>query len=394
MMRVMKFSLNNFRRFARDAPNSAREGAGTVSDFLRNGYDRLFNIKSLVKSDQTPYEVLFDRGLLKLRYYPPLSESHIQVGERRVTVKKTRHRTPIVLVPPLAASTMIFDLLPQRSLVRYLLAQGFSVYLVDFGEPHREHAHLGVREYTMQMLPDALRAVRKHSKEKDISLFGYCMGGLFSLIYAGVIEDANIRNIVTVGSPIDMHDSTLPAKILVLLNTPTHWVRKYTDWRVHNIDNHYLQVPGWLNSLAFKTTDPIGSVLTYMDLVIHLADRDFVEVHTTTSRWFDSMLDYPGGIVQDFFVKVGLDNALATGRIKLGDHEANFKRINSSLLAIAGDNDTLVGQASARKVMDVVNSEDKTFTVAPGGHAGVFAGGQAPEHTWKIASKWLAKRSD
>ena len=386
--------LNQFRRFARDAPSNARAQAGGLSDFLRNGYDRLFNTDSLVKADLTPYQVLLDRGLLKLRYYPPLTDSHIQVGQQRIPVRKKRHRTPVVLVPPLAASTLIFDLLPERSLVRFLLAHGYEVYLVDFGEPHREHAHLGVREYTMQMLPSALRAVRQHSGEQDLSLFGYCMGGLFCLIYAGVMQDAHIRNIVTVASPIDMHDSTLAAKILVLLNTPTHLVRKYTDFRVHNIKNSYLQVPGWVNSLIFKSTNPVGSLMTYWDLIVNLADRDYVEVHTTTSRWFDQMLDYPGGIVQDFFVKVGLDNALATGRIQLGDQQAQFKRINSALLAIAGESDTLVGEASAAKVMDVVNSKDKTFTSAPGGHAGVFAGGKAPGHTWKIAQEWLATRSN
>ena len=387
--------LNRLRRFAQDAPRSARAGAGGVSEFMRNGYDRVFNTETLVKANQTPYQVLLDRGLLKLRYYPPLVEDEIRIGDsERLPVNRTPHRTPVVLVPPLAASTLIFDLLPQRSLVKYLRARGFEVYLVDFGEPHREHAHLGVREYTMRMLPDALRVVRRHSGEQDISLFGYCMGGLFCLIYAGVMHDAHIRNIVTVASPIDMHDSTLAAKILLLLNTPTHLVRKYTSWRVHDIKHSYLQVPGWMNSLIFKSTNPVGSLLTYWDLLINLADRDFVETHTTTSRWFDRMLDYPGGIVQDFFVKVGLDNALATGRIQLGDHEAQFKRVNAALLAIAGTSDTLVGEASARKVMDVVNSSDKTFATAPGGHAGVFAGGKAPANTWKTAADWLAQRSD
>ena len=386
--------LAQFRRFAQDAPQNARSGAGNVSDFLRNGYDRVFNTDSLVKADLTPYEVLFDRGLLKLRYYPPLTEDHIQIGTRRVAVKKKKHRTPILLVPPLAASTLIFDLLPERSLVRYLLAQGFSVYLVDFGEPHREHAHLGVREYTTQMLPAAVRGVRKHSGEDDISLFGYCMGGLFGLIYAGVVPDSHIRNIVTIASPIDMHDSTLAARILLLMNTPTHLIRKYTPLRLHDVKNSYMQVPGWANSLMFKMTNPVGSVMTYWDLLINLADRDYVEVHTTTSRWFDRMLDYPGGIVQDFFVKVGLDNALATGRIQLGDEEAKFERIQCALLAIVGETDNMVGVASARKVMDVVNSSDKTFATAPGGHAGVFAGGKAPDNTWKIAGEWLAERSD
>ncbi|MEQ9736950.1 MAG: hypothetical protein RLN67_06955, partial [Algiphilus sp.] len=63
-------------------------------------------------------------------------------------------------------------------------------------------------------------------------------------------------------------------------------------------------------------------------------------------------------------------------------------------LAIAGRSDTLVGEGSARRVMDVVNSNDKRFQMADGGHAGVFAGGKAPRSTWRIVAEWLESRSD
>lgn len=382
-----------FRRFSPDA-HTEHTGQGTLGQFFNNGYDRLFQPDVLVKSELTPYKVLYEQDLLKLRYYPPLTEDSIQVGDEEISVAKTRHRIPVVLVPPLAASTLIFDLLPQRSLVRFLLAHGFEVYLVDFGHPDRDHSHLGVKDYTMDMLPAALAQVRAHSGVAEISLFGYCMGGLFSLIYAGIHDDTHIRNIVTVASPIDMHNNTLAAQALMLLNLPTYMVRRFTPFRIHDINSRFLQVPGWMNSIMFKMTAPVGTLTTYWDLLINMADRDFVEVHTTTSRWFDHMLDYPGGIVQDFFVKVGLDNALATGRLQLGDSLAEFHRIKCTLLAIAGQNDTMVGEDSARAVMDVVKSDDKTFATAPGGHAGVFAGGKAPANTWRTAVDWLATRSD
>lgn len=382
-----------FRRFSPDA-HTQQGGRGTLGQFLANGYDRVFRPEELIKSEQTPYRIVYERELLTLRYYPPLTEAAIQAGAETLPVTGTRHRTPVLLVPPLAASTLIFDLLPERSLVRFLLAHGFEVYLLDFGHPDRRHSHLGVRDYTLDMLPAALAQVRQHAGEDDLTLFGYCMGGLFALIYAGVQNDPHIRNIVTVASPIDLHNHTLAARALMLLNLPTYLVRQYTGFRLHDLNPRYLQMPGWLNSLAFKMTAPMGTLTTYWDLLINLADRDFVEVHTTTSRWFDDMLDYPGGIVQDFFVKVGLDNALATGTLQLGDQQADFHRINSALLAIAGETDNMVGEGSARAIMDLVNSDDKTFATAAGGHAGVFAGGKAPANTWRMAAEWLAERSD
>ena len=49
--------------------------------------------------------------------------------------------------------------------------------------------------------------------------------------------------------------------------------------------------------------------------------------------------------------------------------------------------------SAARKVLDIVSSEDKEFCVVPGGHAGVFAGSRAPENTWNISADWLFDRS-
>ena len=48
---------------------------------------------------------------------------------------------------------------------------------------------------------------------------------------------------------------------------------------------------------------------------------------------------------------------------------------------------------AARKVLEIVSSQDKEFCVVPGGHAGVFAGSKAPENTWSISADWLEGRS-
>jgi polyhydroxyalkanoate synthase len=103
---------------------------------------------------------------------------------------------------------------------------------------------------------------------------------------------------------------------------------------------------------------------------------------------------YPGGIVQDFMVQVGIDNELAAGRIRLGGRkQAQLDRIECPMLAIAGKTDKIVTEEAARKVLDIVASKDKTFMLAPGGHAGVFAGSKAPATTWTYAADWLATRS-
>lgn len=361
---------------------------------MTNGRDWLRNDNELYRAERTPYAVIHRFGLMAVRYYPPLVDRQIPVGDDSMAVAGHEHATPIVLVPPLAASTLIFDLLPERSLVRYLRARGFAVYLLDWGEPGRDDANLGVRDYALRLLPDGLTAVRQHSGSPDLSLVAYCMGGLFALIHAGTANDSGVRNIVTIASPVDMHDATIAARALRALNGPARFIRRHTPWRIHQIDPRLMHVPGWLNAAAFKLTNPVGSVTTYFDLLKRLGDRDYVAAHATTSRWMDDMLDYPGALVQDFLVKLWIDNALASGTVRLGEVESDLARIDCPVLAIAGESDQLMGVASVRRIMDLVTSRDKTFALAPGGHAGVFAGRDAPAHTWRMAADWLAEHSD
>lgn len=364
--------------------------------WISNAIERRMKAENFIVADQTPHDIIHQKGLLSVRKYPPLTETEIQVGDQIVKVSRKRHKIPVVLIPPLAADPLNFDLMPHRSLVRFLLAQGYKVYLVDFGSPDADHSHLGLVDYTTIMIPEALKKIRADSRQKELTLLGYCMGGLFSLIYAGWSHDRNIRNIVTIASPIDAHQAGAAGKLWEVTRTPVRLVRRFTGFRIHNIDPGKLSVPGWVSSLIFKATNPMGTVTGYIDLLMNLWDRDYVTEYQTMSTWFNKMHTYPGGIVQDFIVRVGMDNALSTGKIQLGhgrNKHAALDKIESSLLAIAGKTDKIVTVDAAKKVMDIVGSADKEFKLAPGGHAGVFAGSKAPQTTWVFANEWLATRS-
>ncbi|MDO9451459.1 MAG: alpha/beta fold hydrolase [Stagnimonas sp.] len=397
----MSASVELYDRFKSQVPAPALRRIEAIELLLERtlawvsiAIERQTHAASFVVADLTPYDLIHQDGLLSVRRYRPLDEAEITVGETTQPVRAKRHRVPILLVPPLAADPLNFDLLPHRSLVRFLLAEGYKVYLVDFGSPDVNHSHLGLADYTTQMLPAAIAAVRRDARVKDLSLVGYCMGGLFCLITAGWAHDKHIKNIVTIASPIDAHQAGVAGQLLGAMRTPIRLVRRYTGLRIHKLDPKRLNVPGWVSSLAFKLTNPMGTLTNYVDLLMNLWDRDYVVQHDTMASWFNDMHAYPGGIVQDFVVRVGMDNALSKGRVPLGKgQEALLDRIDASLLAIAGTGDKIVTVEAARKVMDIVASLDKQFKTAPGGHAGVFAGSKAPATTWRMAADWLKPRS-
>ncbi len=364
-----------------------------VAQAAGNGFDWLFRRNNLVKSGHTWFELVHDGDPMAVRYYGLPDEDEIELADGgTMPIQREQFKRPLVLVPPLGVTTETFDLLPHRSLVKYMAACGFKTYLIDWGKPTKKHAHLGLQDYAETMMGEALETIRQHSGCKEVSLMGWCMGGLISLIYMGLTKDPKVKNLVTVASPIDLRGGGLATGVAQALNVPAQMIRRYTDFQLHVLDPSILSAPPWLTTLAFKLTDPLSSVTTYWDLITRLWDREFVESHTTTSNYLNNMLLYPGGVVQDMAVKVAVDNKLASGEIEIGDKLAELNKISCSMLVFAGETDSLVPPSIAERIMDVVASQDKAFYVVPGGHMGVILGSRAQQAVWAEAASWLQAR--
>lgn len=383
--------MNVFARRIRDQVLALNERVAAAAS---NAFDWLFLREILIQSGLTHHDTIYAGDPMSLRFYPPPAEHSIELADgTRMPVVRQRHAMPLVLVPPLGVTTEAFDLMPQRSLVRYMAAAGFHTYLIDWGRPEKRHAHLGFKDYVQDMMGIALAEVRRHSGARDLSLMGWCMGGLLCLMHAGLTQDSSIRNIVTVASPVDLRGGGLVARSAMVLNTPARLIRKFSGWHLDQLKPEWLHAPGWLTTLGFKLTDPVGSVTSYWDLLTRLWDREFVESHTTTSDYLNNMLLYPGGVIQEMLVKMAVDNSLASGRIGIGGTVARLDRIKANMLVFAGDSDHLIAPPIARRILDVVASTDKEFVIAPGGHMGVILGQRAQQSVWAVTGDWLRQRS-
>jgi len=345
-----------------------------IRHITRNAQDRFLRPDTLVQAGQTPFEVIADDGLVTLRHYRPVRQ---------------KYRTPLVIVPPLAVNMLIYDLFPQRSLVRFLGEQGFDVYLIDWGSPTRRHAHFTLSTYARKLLPAFLQQIRTHSSQTELTLYGWSMGGGIALVYAALTGDPDIRNIIAVGTAIDGHANGPIGRQYAALNTAVR--RLGINWR--RIPSRWVYTPGWINAIGFKLSDPVNSARSYFDLIRNLDDRAFVVDHATQSAFKDRLEPYPGGVIRDWTYSVWLENEAGRGRISVGRDVAHLERIKASLLCIAGTSDTLANVASCQKLLDLVSSQDKALHVVPGGHTGIVSGSQAPEAVWPAMAQWLAERS-
>ncbi len=333
--------------------------------------------------DRTPFDVVYQQDKLIVRRYRPLQQDdQWQMGTEVLHVQAPhRQPVPVLLIPPLMVRPFIFDLTPRKSLVRTLLKEGFDVFLVDFGVPDRHDTHVNLDRYVLDWLPQAVEATCKTAATDALALYGYCMGGMFALMYTSVHLDPRVKAIVTIGAPIDAHKMG-PLAVLV---RASHEQIDFLSRRLGNI-------PGPISSTAFRLTSPWKSVTRYSDLFVNLWNDEYVNGFDAISAWTGNFIDYPGEAFRQILNDFLTGNKFRDGRWTFGGKAADLHGIHCPVLAFAGTADKVVPPDAARGILELLGSADKTFVEVPGGHMGVFAGREAPKRVWQASAQWLVER--
>ena len=134
--------------------------------------------------------------------------SHRNTTLYRYRSSEPSYAVPILLVFALINRPEIFDLRPGRSLVEYLLEEGFDVFLVDWGYPDEEDADTRLEDYVCDELHWAIRETLRASDADELSLMGWCMGATLCVMYCALERRSAVRNVVLLTMPVDGRCST------------------------------------------------------------------------------------------------------------------------------------------------------------------------------------------
>jgi polyhydroxyalkanoate synthase subunit PhaC len=317
---------------------------------------------------QTPKSVIWQRGPAKLYRY-----------RARTTAQ---HPVPLLIVHSLISRSYILDLIPGNSFVEYLLDQGFDVYLTDWGVPSEADARLSLDDYVLDFLPRMVQAVLRESEAEELSMLGYCMGGLLTLLYAATHPDSPVRNVLSLATPVDFDH----------LGLQGIWGRSVNADRL--VDS-FGNIPAELIKNSFRMLKPASefSPVRYIGLWQNVEDDRFIEQFRAFDRWTQEHIPFAGETFRQTSADLVKGNKLVRGGMEMRGIPVDLKNITRSFLAIAAEGDHIVPMAATDKQIDLVGSEDKEFLTLPGGHVGLVAGRGARKVLWPKVASWLAQRS-
>lgn len=315
---------------------------------------------------RTPSEVIYRKNKLRVLHYLPTTKMVLP--------------TPVLIVSSLVNKYYILDLMPGRSFVEYLIAQGFPVYLIDWGTPDDGDNKITLEDHLDGYLANAISSTLGHAGAKKVSLVGYCMGGTMALLYAS-LHPAKIQNLVLLATPIDFHNNSLLSV----------WARReYFD--VDKLIDTYGNAPADVLQNTFAMMKPTKNITRYVDLMANARDEDFVETFLAFDYWVNDAVPVAGETFRKFIKDTYQENLIVKSEMKLGAQQVELKNISCPLFNIVAQHDNIVPPESSACLMDLVSSSDKELLQVKGGHHGLSIGPSALQTVWPRTASWLSER--
>ena len=324
--------------------------------------------KDTTKEDinRTPSESIETEGSFTLHHYksefPP------------------KHKTPLLVVYSLINRHYILDLLPNVSVIKNLQRQGFDIYATDWGTPKSDDKDFSLETYSEEYVENAVEKIKEITGSDKVSLFGYCWGGLFALIYTATHQES-VKNLILHATPIDIDRN----KTII------------ENWTAHlNADDLvdvFGNIPGWLINLAFLIRNPVEAMLKYPRYFSDPRSLDEIKQFFAIETWLYDSRPIIGKVYREIVDQIYRNNLLIKNKMKVGTDIINLKNITVPVLDIVGTKDDLVPPSASTSVIDAVGSTDKKLIEFPTGHVGLCISNTAHEKLWPEVGEWLAQRS-
>ncbi|MBI2791808.1 MAG: alpha/beta fold hydrolase [Gammaproteobacteria bacterium] len=297
----------------------------------------------------TPGRVVFSNHLIELIQYEPQT--------------KTVFKEPVLILPAWIMKYYILDLSPNNSLVKWLVEQGHTVFMVSWRNPDSGDRDLGMDDYYRQGARAAIDIASTILPEAKINLVGYCLGGTLAMITAAAMTregDDRLNSLTLLAAQGDFSDAgelrlfATESEISFLKNMM--WEKGYLDTK---------QMAGSFQML--RTYDLIWSKM--VDDYLHGIRRGMTDL----LAWNADATRMPYKMHSEYLEKLFLKNDFAEGRFTVEGEPIAAENIQIPIFAVGTEKDHVAPWQSVYKIHLMTNC-NITFVLTSGGHnAGIVS---------------------
>ncbi|MGL4319845.1 MAG: PHA/PHB synthase family protein, partial [Paracoccaceae bacterium] len=292
----------------------------------------------------TPGAVVYRNRMLELIQYTPTTE--------------TVHATPLLIFPPWINKFYILDLKAQNSLIKWLVDQGFTLFVVSWVNPDASYAQVGMDDYIRDGYLRAMAEVRRITGEKQINAVGYCIAGTTLGLTLAHLQKAGDKTVNAATFFTTLTDFSDPGEVGVFLDN---------DF-VDGIERQSMQ-DGVLSKFFMSRT---FSFLRSNDLIYQPAIKSYMLGEAPPAfdllYWNGDGTNLPATMAVQYLRGLCQGDGFAKGQFPVFGDPVSLSDVKVPLCAIACETDHIAPWKASFQGVRQMGSDDKTFIMAQSGH--------------------------
>ena len=289
-------------------------------------------------------EVIFRNRMMEVIQYNPTTEKVFE--------------TPIVLFPPWINKFYILDLKPQNSLIRWIVDQGYTLFVVSWINPDSSYRDVGLEHYIEEGYLQAIDLAKEICDVPKVNAVGYCIAGTTLSITLSLLKkrkDKSVKSATFFTTLTDFSD----------LGEFTPFLQEDFAQGIEEEIAQEGMLPHFIMARTF-------SFLRSNDLIYGPAIRSYMMGETPPAfdllYWNGDGANLPGKMFRDYLRQLCQRNEFAEGQYELFGETLSLRDVDVPLMSIAAETDHIAAARDVYRGVQQMGSKSKEFVLGQSGH--------------------------